>query len=72
MVTNNEIAKIFSYIAEILEMKNVPFKPHAYSRAAMSLESLDEEVSEIYKKGGRGALMKIPGVGKSWPNTWKN
>jgi DNA polymerase (family 10) len=65
MITNQEIAKIFYTIADILEMKNVPFKPRAYQKVAMALESLGEEVGEIYKKGGRKALRKIPGVGES-------
>lgn len=65
MLTNQEIAKIFYTIADILEMKKVQFKPRAYQKVAMTLESLDEEVAEIYKKGGRKALTEIPGVGES-------
>ncbi len=63
MTTNGEIAKIFYAISEILEMKDVQFKPRAYQRAAMELESLSEEVAGIFKKGGKKALMEIPGVG---------
>jgi len=62
---NREIAKIFYEIAEYLEMEDVAFKPYAYQRAALSLETLQEDVEKIYKRGGRKALDKIPGVGKS-------
>jgi DNA polymerase/3'-5' exonuclease PolX len=33
---NKEIAKIFSEIAEYLEMEGVPFKPYAYQKAALT------------------------------------
>jgi len=65
MITNAEIAKIFYNLAEILEMKEIPFKPRAYERTALSLESLDKEASEIYKKGGLKELMEIPSIGKN-------
>jgi len=62
---NQEIAKIFYEIADYLEMEGVAFKPYAYQKAAITLETLEEDVEEIYKKGGFRALEKIPGVGKS-------
>src|SRR3989339_936817 len=62
---NQEIAKIFNDMARFLRMERVAFKPYAYERAAMSLESLSEYVGDIYKKGGVKALMEIPGVGKA-------
>ena len=62
---NKEIAKIFYEIAEFLEMEKVPFKPFAYQKAAITLETLEEDVEEIYKRGGIEALKKIPGVGES-------
>ena len=46
-------------------MEGVAFKPYAYERAAVSLESLSEDVGDIYIKGGVKALMEIPGVGKA-------
>ncbi|MBI2041502.1 MAG: DNA polymerase/3'-5' exonuclease PolX [Candidatus Nealsonbacteria bacterium] len=61
---NQELAKILFEMAELLEMKEVPFKPRAFEKAAHSLEALDENISEIYKKGGIKALEEIPGVGK--------
>ncbi len=62
---NWEIAKILYEIASYLEMEGVAFKPYAYEKAAITLETLEEDVEEIYKKGGLKALEDIPGVGKS-------
>jgi len=62
---NQELAKIFYEIADYLEMEEVAFKPYAYQKVAITLETLEEDVEEIYKKGGLRALEKIPGVGKS-------
>ncbi len=64
-MTNQELAKIFSEIALYLEMEDVPFKPQAYEKAALALEGLSEDVKDIYQKGGREAVDKIPGVGES-------
>ena len=62
---NQEIAKIFYDLASYLEMEGVAFKPQAYEKAAIALEALEEDVGDIYKKGGFKALKEIPGVGKS-------
>ena len=65
MMRNQELAKIFYKIADFLEMDEVQFKPYAYQKAAIALETLEKDVKEIYKKGGIKALEKIPGIGKS-------
>jgi len=62
---NKELAKIFYEIAEYLEMEGVKFKPYAYQKAAITLETLKEDVEKIYQKGGTEALKKIPGIGES-------
>lgn len=62
---NKELAKIFYDIAIFLEMDSVPFKPYAYQRAALGLETTEESAAEIYKRGGLKALEEIPGVGKN-------
>jgi len=59
---NREIAKILYEMADLLEIKGVEFKPRAYRRAAINIESLGVDVEELYK---RGELEKVPGVGKS-------
>ena len=62
---NQELAKIFNDMARFLRMEDVVFKPYAYERAAISLESLPEDVGDIYRRGGTKALLEIPGVGKA-------
>ncbi len=62
---NQEIAKIFYNIANYLEMDEVAFKPFAYRKVAINLETMEEGVEEVYKKGGIKALEEIPGVGKN-------
>lgn len=62
---NQELAKIFYEIADYLKMDEVAFKPYAYQKAAIALETIEEDAGEIYKKGGIKALEEIPGVGKS-------
>ena len=61
---NQEISKILKEMAVLLEMKGVAFKPRAYEKVAYAVESLQEDVREIYKKGGLKAVEDIPGVGK--------
>ncbi len=65
MASNKSIAEILYDIAEYLNMDNVPFKPRAYEKAAEVIEGLEEDVSEIYRKGGLKALENIPGIGIS-------
>jgi DNA polymerase (family 10) len=64
-MSNKNIAETIREIGEHLAMKNVPFKPRAYEKAAGVIAGLEDEVSDIYKKGGRKALEDIPGVGIS-------
>jgi len=63
--SNKEISKILYEIGEYLGIKGIQFKPQAYEKAGYSIENLEEEVSEIYKKGGLKAVEDIPGVGIS-------
>jgi len=62
---NKEIAQIFYEIASFLEMEGVAFKPYAYEKAALTLETLEKDVEEIFKEGGKEALREIPGIGES-------
>ncbi|MDP3935077.1 MAG: DNA polymerase/3'-5' exonuclease PolX [Candidatus Giovannonibacteria bacterium] len=63
-MTNQEIAKILREMAELYEMESVLFKPRAYEKAALGVEALDREITEIYKKNGKDELMDIPGIGQ--------
>lgn len=62
---NQEIAKIFYDIAIFLAIEDVAFKPYAYEKAAFNIESLEQDIEDVYKKGGKKALENIPGVGKN-------
>ena len=63
---NNEIAKIFWEIAELLELKEENrFKIHAYQNAARNIENLPHHLDEIYKKQGLKGLKELEGVGES-------
>jgi len=63
--SNKDIAAMLREIGEHLAMKNIPFKPRAYEKAAGVIDGLEDEVAETYKTGGRKALEAIPGVGVS-------
>jgi len=61
---NSDIAKVFSDIADLLEIKGeIPFKIRAYQKAARAIEHLPVEVEQIVKEGGN--LEEIPGVGQA-------
>ncbi|MBM4141270.1 MAG: DNA polymerase/3'-5' exonuclease PolX, partial [Nitrospira sp.] len=58
---NQEIARIFNDIADLLEIKGEnPFRIRAYRRAAQNIEGLTRDVAETPKD----ELMKIPGIGQ--------
>ncbi|MBI2064586.1 MAG: DNA polymerase/3'-5' exonuclease PolX [Candidatus Yanofskybacteria bacterium] len=61
---NQELSKIFKEISVFLEIKGVAFKPQAFEKAAYIIESLQEDLKDIYKSGGLKALEDIPGIGK--------
>jgi len=57
---NQEVARIFNDIADILEIKgDNPFRIRAYRRAAQNIDGLTKDVSEISVE----ELQKIPGIG---------
>jgi len=55
------VAKILNEIADILEMKDIEFKPRAYRRAARTVESLSKPIEEFHEKG---KLEELPGIGE--------
>ena len=61
---NSDIAKILLEMADLLDLKQVPWKPNALRRAARSIEGLGEPIEEVYEGGGMKALLEIPGVGE--------
>ncbi len=61
---NSDIAKVFSDIADLLEIKGEnQFKIRAYQRATRTIEHLPVEVEQMVKEGQR--LEEIPGVGEA-------
>jgi len=62
---NQEIAKILREIGEYLEMKDEPFKPRAYAKAAEAIDAMDEDIEKVYNSGGMRSIEEIPGVGVS-------
>ena len=64
-MTNKKLIKILYEIEKLLRIKGVAFKPKAYQKAALVLENLKEDITEIYQKKGLKGLEKIPSIGKS-------
>lgn len=57
---NQEIAKVFNEIADILEIKDEnPFRIRAYRRAAQNIDGMSGDVAELSEDD----LRKIPGIG---------
>ena len=59
---NSELAKLFYEMADLLEMKNIQWKPRAYRTAARAIENLPVDIKKRYKDN---TLKEIPGVGES-------
>src|SRR4030066_441819 len=58
---NQEIARVFNDIADLLEIKGEnPFRIRAYRRAAQNIEGLAKDVAEI----SNDALLTVPGIGQ--------
>jgi DNA polymerase (family 10) len=61
MITNKEIARIFDEIADILEVKEADkFKIRAYRKAARTIESLTQDLSDF---SSVTELKKLPSIG---------
>lgn len=62
MNKNRELARILNRIADFLELKGeLVYKINAYRKAARVIESLTEDIEDIYKEG---RIYEIPGVGE--------
>ncbi|MHB8893136.1 MAG: DNA polymerase/3'-5' exonuclease PolX [Candidatus Limnocylindrales bacterium] len=63
MTTNDDLARIFHEIGDILEVKGeIPFKTIAYHRAADAIAKAPFDVASVYAAGDRRA---IQGVGRA-------
>ncbi|OPY25744.1 MAG: hypothetical protein A4E28_02967 [Methanocella sp. PtaU1.Bin125] len=66
-MNNKEVADILLDISRLLELEGEDaYRIRAYRKAAQSVESLDGDVNEYYRKG---RLRDIPGVGESIAGT---
>ena len=62
-ITNDDLARVFHEIGDILEVKGeIPFKTIAYHRAADAIARAPFDVASTYAGGDRRA---IPGVGQA-------
>ncbi|RPI35667.1 MAG: DNA polymerase/3'-5' exonuclease PolX, partial [Methanoregulaceae archaeon] len=59
-VNNRQVAAILYEVADLLEIKEVKFKPVAYRRAAHGIETLAEDINKVAERDG---LEDLPGVG---------
>jgi DNA polymerase (family 10) len=58
---NQEIARAFNEIADLLEIKGEnPFRIRAYRRAAQNIESLGRDIADM----SEDEMTKVPGIGK--------
>ena len=61
---NQEVAAVLNELADLLEILNVQWKPNAYRKAARTIDSLSDDIADIYKRGGLKGLMELHGVGE--------
>ncbi|MEE9324847.1 MAG: DNA polymerase/3'-5' exonuclease PolX [Dehalococcoidia bacterium] len=65
-MNNQEIAEVFSNIADLLEIKGeIRFKIRAYQKVARTIEHLPVELGLLYQEGGVERLGSVPGVGEA-------
>jgi DNA polymerase (family X) len=69
LIKNSDVAKAMRDLGFLTEMTeedpNVQFRARAYYRAADTIASLSENVTDIYDKHGVNGLLEIPSVGKA-------
>lgn len=64
---NKRISEIFEEMSNIIGIEKTStsnFESRAYKRAALTIGTLQQDISDIYKQGGIKALMELPGIGK--------
>jgi len=65
-MSNKKLAEMFEEIADMLDLEpdNRFFEVRAYKKAALTLETMQEDVEDIFKKGGVEGLTELSGIGK--------
>jgi len=65
IVSNRLISERLNEYANVLAQQNAnQYRISAYLRAAKTVDGMEEDVGEIYRRGGADALIALPGVGK--------
>lgn len=65
IISNNLISERLNEYANVLaQQKANQFRINAYRRAAKTIDTLEEDVVEIYRGGGADALIALPNIGK--------
>lgn len=62
MSTRKQVVEILNHVADLLEIKGVEYKPRAYRRAAREIDSLTEDLEDIYDED---RLEDISAVGEN-------
>ena len=65
MTTNAEVADRLEEMGDLLEARDVEFKPRAYRRAAETIREQPTAVEEIIEAGGQDALEELEHVGEA-------
>ena len=62
---NQQVARKLDEAAELLARQGAnPFRVSAYRKAADTVETLDQDVREIFEEGGLEALIRLPTIGR--------
>lgn len=70
-VSNNDIAKIFNKVADLLEIEDEnPFKIRAYRNAAITIDNLSHSAAKMVETGED--LTELPGIGHDLSEKIKN
>jgi DNA polymerase (family 10) len=64
-MNNQRLAQLFYELADLQDILGIEWKPIAFRKAARNIETLNDDVADIFKKGGLKALEDIPGVGEA-------
>lgn len=64
-MTNPELAETLEKIGRLLEVTGaIVFKVQAHERAAQVLRGLDRPAADVFREGGKKALLALPGIGE--------
>lgn len=62
--SNTDVAQALRELALFLEVRDVPFKPRAFEKAAYAVDAAAKPLAILYRRGGLKALEELPAVGR--------